>query len=93
MHIPSRWAGVLASVLLAGCTGVPAVVEPALAPAPAPVVLTPAAPVQPAPAVPVVAYGSGCFAGFYQCQLPVAAPIGSRCACPGLGGPSYGTVR
>ena len=88
MHTPSRLAGALAlPVLLAGCVGVPAVVEPA------PVALTPVSPVPVAPVAPVVAYGSNCFAGFYQCVLPVAAPVGSQCTCPGLGGPSYGTVR
>lgn len=103
MHTSSRLVGAFAlPVLLAGCTGVPAVVEPAVVPAPAPVALqpvaptpvtlAPAVPVQPAPVAPVVAYGSNCFAGVYRCQLPVAAPLGSQCTCPGLGGPSYGSV-
>ncbi len=36
---------------------------------------------------------SACVAGFYQCQLAEAGPIGSPCACPGLGAPSYGVIR
>ena len=53
----------------------------------------------PAPGVALVpgapqAYASSyCYAGFYQCALPAAQPAGSPCACPGLGAPSYGTVR
>ena len=50
----------------------------------------------PAPAVPLQAGGAyfsqRCSAGFYQCDLPVAAEVGTQCACPGLGAPSYGTV-
>ena len=34
-----------------------------------------------------------CFAGFYQCVLPQAGPIGSPCSCPGLGAPSFGSIR
>ena len=91
MYTPSRLAGAFVlPVLLAGCTGVPAVVEPAPV---APVAFTPSPPLQPAPVAPVIAYGSNCFAGFYQCALPVAVPVGSQCTCPGLGGTSYGTVR
>ena len=76
---------------LAGCVGAapPIVVQPVpVAGTPAPVMesLTP-------PNVPLVAYGSGCYAGFYQCQLNVSLPIGSQCACPGFGAPSYGVVR
>jgi len=41
----------------------------------------------------VVGYaGTTCKAGFYMCQVP-AGPIGSQCACPGLGAPSYGLIR
>ncbi len=50
----------------------------------------------PAPAAPLQVGGNyfsqRCNAGFYRCDLPVAAEIGSQCACPGLGAPSYGTV-
>lgn len=106
MHTPSRLAGAFAPfalpVLLAGCSGVAAVVDPAVVPAPAaaalqpvapaPVTLAPTVAVQPAPVAPVVAYGSSCFAGLYRCRLPVAAPLGSQCTCPALGGPSYGSV-
>ena len=34
-----------------------------------------------------------CAAGFYQCTLAVAGPVGSPCACPGLGAPSYGVIH
>ena len=96
--IRSRLAGALAlPMVLAGCTGTRAVVDPAVAPvatAPvAPVAVVPVQPVGATPTVPVVAYGSHCSAGFYHCTLPVAGPIGSQCTCPGLGGPSFGTVR
>lgn len=41
----------------------------------------------------VVGYvGTTCKAGFYICQVP-PGPIGSQCACPGLGAPSYGLIR
>ncbi len=41
----------------------------------------------------VVGYaGTTCKAGFYICQVPLG-PIGSECACPGLGAPSYGHIR
>jgi len=41
----------------------------------------------------VVGYvGTTCKAGFYICQVP-PGPLGSQCACPGLGAPSYGTIR
>ena len=54
------------------------------------------------PPAPGVAYAPGagqayagvsCYAGFYQCALPAAQQVGTPCACPGLGAPSYGTVR
>ena len=38
-----------------------------------------------------VPYGSYCAAGFYTC--PAQGPIGSPCACPGLGAPSYGSIH
>ena len=41
----------------------------------------------------VVGYvGTTCKAGFYICQVP-PGPIGTQCACPGLGAPSYGNIR
>ena len=40
-----------------------------------------------------VAYGSMCYAGVYQCAAPTYSPIGQTCSCPGIGAPSYGTVR
>lgn len=41
----------------------------------------------------VVGYvGTTCGAGFYICQVP-PGPVGSQCACPGLGAPSFGTIR
>ena len=33
-----------------------------------------------------------CFAGFYTCVVP-PNPQGTPCTCPGLGAPSYGTIR
>ena len=97
MHNPFRSLAALALLsLVAGCTGAPTLVaQPAPVPsayappvAEAPAYYEPAAP---APAL--IAYGSSCRAGFYQCLLPVAGPLGSQCSCPGLGGPSYGVVR
>ena len=44
-------------------------------------------------ATPQLAYGANCAAGIYQCQLAQSGPIGSPCACPGLGAPSYGVIR
>jgi len=41
----------------------------------------------------VVGYaGTTCGAGFYICQVP-PGPIGTQCSCPGLGAPSFGTIR
>jgi len=37
--------------------------------------------------------GGTCFAGAYTCAAPPNAPPGSQCSCPGIGAPSYGTVR
>ncbi len=54
------------------------------APAPGPVAYAPGQ---------QVPYGAQCFAGVYTCNLPQALPVGSQCACPGLGAPSYGAVR
>ena len=42
---------------------------------------------------PAVPYGVMCYAGAYTCQLPVAGPVGSGCSCPGIGAPSYGSIR
>ncbi len=53
---------------------------------------TGAAEAGPQPGV-VPGYGTACYAGFYMCRLPQQAPAGSQCTCPGLGAPSYGTVR
>lgn len=38
-------------------------------------------------------YGFTCYAGFYTCTLPAQGPVGSPCSCPGIGAPSYGTIR
>ena len=40
-----------------------------------------------------VPYGTTCYAGAYVCQLPAPGPVGSSCACSGIGAPSYGTIR
>ncbi len=80
---------------LAGCIG---------APAPGPVVYAPGSYTPPgAPVAPgyatgyapgtQLAYSGNCYAGVYTCTLPQALPVGSQCACPGLGAPSYGAVR
>lgn len=41
----------------------------------------------------VPGYGTSCYAEFYMCRLPQQAPAGGQCTCPGIGAPSYGTVR
>ena len=38
-------------------------------------------------------YGYHCYAGAYMCRLPQQVPVGQQCTCPGIGAPSYGTVR
>jgi hypothetical protein len=40
-----------------------------------------------------VPYGSTCYAGAYVCQSPTPGPVGSGCACSGIGAPSYGSIR
>ncbi len=77
----------LAAVGLAGCVGVPVANPP-----------PPGAYAAPrgygeSPRAEPVAYGYTCSAGVYTCTLPAQAPLGSPCACPGLGAPSYGNVR
>lgn len=42
---------------------------------------------------PPVPYSAMCYAGVYTCQLPNAGPVGAGCSCPGLGAPSYGSIR
>ena len=37
--------------------------------------------------------GYRCYAGTYVCNLPQPGQIGTGCSCPGLGAPSYGTIR
>lgn len=91
MHATLRLAasaGLLAA--LAGCYGAPVTDRP--------IVVTP--PVAAAPltgaavaGAPPVAVGYQCYAGAYTCSLPQYGPIGSGCSCPGLGAPSYGTIR
>jgi hypothetical protein len=76
-------AGLL--TLLAGCYGAPATEQPITAAAPANVTT--------ATGAPVVAVGYKCYAGAYICNLPSYGPVGSGCSCPGLGAPSYGTIR
>lgn len=38
-------------------------------------------------------YGATCYAGVYTCSALPQSRVGSGCACPGLGAPSYGTVH
>ena len=38
-------------------------------------------------------YGYTCYAGNYVCHLHEQVPVGAQCTCPGIGAPSYGTVR
>ncbi len=38
-------------------------------------------------------YGYTCYAGVYVCRLPQQIPVGTRCSCPGIGAPSFGTVH
>ena len=40
-----------------------------------------------------VASSANCYAGVYQCVLPSVGQVGTPCACPGLGAPSYGIIR
>jgi len=58
---------------------------------PPPPVYYPPPPVaySPAPA----GYGAACYAGVYTCPVDRALPVGTQCSCPGIGAPSYGTVR
>lgn len=90
MHAMLRVTAAGLLVLLAGCYGAPVTDQP--------VVVTP--PVAAAPltgtsvaGTPVVAVGYRCYAGAYTCNLPEPGPIGTGCSCPGLGAPSYGTIR
>ena len=38
-------------------------------------------------------YGSTCYAGVYTCGAAPQSHVGSGCVCPGIGAPSYGSVR
>jgi hypothetical protein len=52
-----------------------------------------AAAAYPVPPGPTAGTGAMCKAGVYSCDLPVRAPLGSPCSCPGLGAASYGNVH
>ena len=79
----------LALLALGGCYNSPGAIGPMPYPAASPVVGAAGTPT----AGQVVGYvGTTCKAGFYICQLP-PAPVGSDCACPGLGAPSYGVIQ
>lgn len=80
-------AAVALLALLAGCAGAPTTDHPIVAGgAVAPNAVT-------ATGAPVVAVGYQCYAGAYVCNLPAPGPVGTGCSCPGLGAPSYGTIR
>ncbi len=79
-----RLAALSAAVLLGGCYAVVPV-------APAPVATGTA--VDPGYSSSTVAQGTTCYAGVYVCTMPAPGAVGSPCACPGLGAPSYGTVH
>jgi hypothetical protein len=64
---------------------------PAQTPVP-PAQTTPAPQNQSSTSAPV-AYGAICHAGFYSCAAAPQSPVGSGCACPGIGAPSYGVVN
>lgn len=76
-------AGLLST--LAGCYGAPVTDQPVAA-GTVPNAVS-------ANGAPVVAVGNQCYAGAYICNLPQPGPIGTGCSCPGLGAPSYGTIR
>jgi hypothetical protein len=38
-------------------------------------------------------YGQTCYAGVYTCAAPPNTHVGTGCACPGIGAPSYGSVN
>lgn len=38
-------------------------------------------------------YGYTCYAGVYVCRIPQQIAVGTQCSCPGIGAPSFGTVR
>lgn len=38
-------------------------------------------------------YGYTCYAGVYVCRLPQQLAAGTQCSCPGIGAPSFGSVR
>ncbi len=76
-----------ACAILLGLSGCVAYPVPVAAPYPA---------YQQAPIAPqeqVSGYiGTTCFAGNYTCQVP-PGPVGTQCSCPGLGAPSFGSIR
>lgn len=75
---------VIGAFALASCVGAPA----------GPIGYPPISQAQgPQPAQQIVAYGSHCSAGFYQCPLAQMLPLGAPCSCPGIGAPSFGNVQ
>jgi hypothetical protein len=94
MHANLRLAASAALLaVLAGCYGAPVTDQPVGAVTP-PVVAAPLTGVAAARAPPPgTAIGTQCYAGAYTCVLPQPGPIGTGCSCPGLGAPSYGTIR
>ena len=100
MHVIARATALAALVALAGCVGAPAGgpyaagYPPAPGYAPQPYGQAPGYAPQPGyVADQQAALGGTCYAGVYTCPLPSALPLGAQCSCPGLGAPSYGTVR
>ena len=76
-----RLAACAAVLALGGCVAYPV---PVATPYPA---------YEPAPQGQVVGYiGTTCAAGAYVCQVP-PGPTGTQCSCPGLGAPSFGSIR
>jgi len=42
---------------------------------------------------PASGQGTTCYAGAYVCTLSTPGQLGTTCACPGLGAPSYGVIN
>jgi hypothetical protein len=51
------------------------------------------APAQPQMSQANTPFGSTCYAGFYTCPAAPQQHVGAVCSCPGIGAPSYGSVR
>lgn len=89
LSVPAALAAMLA---LSGCVAPTASIYADPAP-PSQVYTQPYTPTPYTPQPYAPAFATFCSAGAYQCAIPQGTPVGTSCACSGIGAPSYGTAQ